>query len=366
MYKTGIFLLFCLHGGISLAADRYINIVTPVDHDIVDPGLPLLVSGTGRGMFEGNVVVRIEDASGELLLQAPTTMTRDDIAAEGAWQISITLPKPVPDTLVLSAFSPSPKEGNQAISSRSIMLSTRTAPGLQGPDWKLSRYRDASDQMVPVLEDARVTARFMDGKLSGSAGCNRYFGSYTAAAGDQLQLSTDIGTTMMACEPPVADQESTYLKRLAAVAGFQLTENSMQLFDKKHQTVLEYTAIKPLGLEGTHWQAVGINNGKSGVVSTVTTGLATAQFNDGTVSGHAGCNTFNALYETIGNRITIGAAMTTRMHCAEPRGIMEQERGFLQALSRGRVYEVSDSGLKLRDENGSLQVNFVAGDAGQR
>ena len=59
-----------------MAAERYINIATPVEHERVDPAEPLLVSGTGRGLFEGNVVVRIEDVAGELLLQMPTTMRR--------------------------------------------------------------------------------------------------------------------------------------------------------------------------------------------------------------------------------------------------------------------------------------------------
>lgn len=362
MYHSGLFILCFLFAGLSMAAERYINILTPAAHDIVDPGQPLLVSGTGRGMFEGNVVVRIEDTGGEQLLQMPTTMTRDDIAAEGVWQISITLPRMLPDTLVLSAFSPSPREGEAAISSRSITLTTQIASGLQEADWKLTRYRDVAGQVVAVLQDTRVIMHFSDGKISGSAGCNRYVGSYTSGAADQLSFSKDIGITMMACVPPVADQENVYFRHMAAVAGFQITGNSLQLFDKGHQTVLEYTAIKSSGLEGMHWQAAGINNGKGGVVSTATTELATAQFNDGNVSGHAGCNTFNASYEISANRITIGHAMTTRMHCAEPEGIMQQEQEYLQALFRARVYELTDTGLRLLDENGSLQVNYIMGE----
>ena len=61
----------------------------------------------------------------------------------------------------------------------------------------------------------------------------------------------------------------------------------------------------------------------------------------------------------------MGPAMTTRKHCAEPDGTMDQEQEYLQALSRVRVYELTDTGLKLRDEKGSLQVNFVVGDKGQ-
>ena len=38
---------------------------------------------------------------------------------------------------------------------------------------------------------------------------------------------------------------------------------------------------------------------------------------------------------------------------------MAQEQEYLQALSRVRVYELIDSRLKLRDEKGALQVDFV-------
>ena len=130
----------------------------------------------------------------------------------------------------------------------------------------------------------------------------------------------------------------------------------MRLLDKDRKAILEYSAVKPQALESTLWQAAGINNGRGGVVSTATTRLATARFEDGKVSGHAGCNTFNASYEITDDRISMGPAMTTRMHCAKPDGIMDQEQEYLAALSRARVFELTDNGLKLRDANGSLQV----------
>jgi len=369
MRTLRLVILLLLFSSTGMAADRYIIIDKPAEHARVDPAQPLLVSGTGRGLFEGNVVVRVEDAAGRQLLQVPTTMKRDHIAAAGEWQVSITLPRPVPGTIRLTAFSPSPKEGDAAISSRSIILTTQppsaNQTGLEAPDWRLSRYHDESGKMIPVLADTAVTARFRDGRVGGSAGCNRYFGSYTLGTDDQLSFSTPVGTTMMACVPPVSEQERHYLKDLSAVVAFQLEDGALRLLDKDRKAVLEYTAVKPLALEGTPWQAAGINNGRGGVVSSATTRLATARFNDGKVSGQAGCNTYNASYEITDDRISIGSAMTTRMHCAEPDGIMDQEQEYLAALSRARVYELTDSGLKLRDENGSLQVNFVAGDKAQ-
>ena len=246
-----------------------------------------------------------------------------------------------------------------------IMNNTRTQQGLEASDWQLSRYREASGQMLSVLPDTRVTARFKVGELSGNAGCNRYFGSYTLGTDNRLSISAPVGATMMACAPPVSEQERQYLSDLSAVVAFQQEDELLRLLDVDHKSVLEYTAVKPLALEGTPWVAAGINNGRGGVVSTATTRLATARFKDGTVSGHAGCNTYNATYEVTGNRISLGPAMTTRMHCAEPDGIMVQEQEYLAALSRAQNYELTDNGLKLRDDNGSLQVNFVAADTAQ-
>ena len=242
------------------------------------------------------------------------------------------------------------------------MAADGSLDGLEASDWRLDRYLAESGQITAVLPDTTVTASFMGGKLSGSAGCNRYFGNYNTGTENQLSISTYIGATMMACAPPIAEQERQYLDRLPVVVTFQLEGGSLRLLDKDHQLVLEYSAVTPLTLEGTHWQASGINNGKGGVVSAANTQLATARFQDGKVSGNASCNSFNASYEMTGDQITMGPVMTTRKHCAEPDGIMDQEQEYLQALSRVRVYELTNAGLKLRDEKGSLQVNFVVED----
>lgn len=63
-------------------------------------------------------------------------------------------------------------------------------------------------------------------------------------------------------------------------------------------------------------------------------------------------------YLTKEEQIIIGRAMTTRKHCAEPDGIMEQEQQYLQALARAHAYTLKPDGLELRDENGPLQVRY--------
>jgi len=347
--------------GAAMASDRYINIVSPQGNASIDPDRPVTVSGTGKGLFEGNVVVRFEDLAGKLLVQEPTTMHAEEISAAGEWQTSITLPGPVPGSVRLIAFSPSPKDGEAAISSAPVLLVTGDvpAPALEGFQWKLSEYLNESADLQAVLADTVIDAQFTDGKISGSAGCNRYFGGYTSGPGAKLVFDDRFGSTQMACPQAVAAQEHHYLVLLSGVNSREIRDGQLLLRDKQGQLVLKYTAESPLTLENTSWQASGINNGRGGVVSSATTPQVIAMFAAGKVSGSTGCNNYSASYEISDSQITIGPAMTTRRQCSEPEGIMAQEQEFLQALAAASQFKLAAGRLELRDSNGSLQIIFV-------
>jgi len=348
--------------GIAMASDRYINIVSPDGNTMIDPDSPVAVTGTGKGLFEGNVVIRFEDLDGKLLVQEPTTMQRQDIAAAGEWQTSISLPRPVPESVRLIAFSPSPKDGEAAITSAPVLLVTSrgTGPTLEDTRWKLSEYLNESGDLQPVISDTVIDAQFAAGKVSGSAGCNRYFGGYTSGQQNQLVLDGHMGATQMACAQPIANQERRYLVLLSGVNSREIKGDMLLLLDKQGQLVLKYSAESPLTLENTSWQATGINNGRGGVVSSATTTRVIAMFTDGKVSGSAGCNNYSASYEISDSQITIGPARMTRRQCAEPEGIMAQEQEFLQALAAATQYTLTADRLELRDNNGSLQVTFYS------
>lgn len=359
-FVLSIVMLFFL--GTAMASDRYIRIVSPEGNSMIDPGGPVTVSGTGKGLFEGNVVIRFEGPHGKLLVQEPTTMRRQDIAAAGEWQASISLPQPVPETVRLIAFSPSPKDGEAAITSAPLMLVTRGGhvPGLEDTRWQLSHYFNESGDLQPVTPGTVIDARFAAGKVSGSAGCNRYFGGYTSGKNNQLVFDGRIGSTQMACAQPVASQERRYLALLSGVNGREIRDGLLVLLDKQGQVALQYSAGPPLILENTSWQASGINNGRGGVVSSATTQRVVAMFVEGKVSGSAGCNNYSASYEISGTQISFGAAMMTRRQCAEPEGIMAQEQEFLQALEAVAQFRLTAEQLELRDSNGFLQVIFVS------
>ena len=75
------------------------------------------------------------------------------------------------------------------------------------------------------------------------------------------------------------------------------------------------------------------NNGQGGVTSLLAETAMSLRFDeDGKLSGSAGCNGFSATYTIDGEALEIGKSASTRKHCPEPEGLMDQERRFLEAL----------------------------------
>ena len=96
---------------------------------------------------------------------------------------------------------------------------------LEGTSWRLLFYRKST-----VLEGTEITADFKDGQVTGSAGCNSYFGSYQM---NGLNLTTSqIGVTEMYCGEPegIWDQEVFFLEALNDAQRFELTEGKLMIF----------------------------------------------------------------------------------------------------------------------------------------
>ncbi len=229
---------------------------------------------------------------------------------------------------------------------------------LGGVTWQLVAYVDASGAEVAVLPGTEITAEFAGGQVGGSAGCNRYFASYQVD-GDSLTIQP-IGSTMMACEPPVMEQESAYLAALANAAAFQIDSGELRIADAGGQVILTYSERGSASLTGTTWVVTMVNNGRGAVTSIVAGTELTALFGeDGSLSGSAGCNSYRATYTVDGASIDIGPAATTRMMCAA-EGVMEQESQYLAALEMAEVYRVDGDALELRTADGALAVSYGA------
>lgn len=68
-------------------------------------------------------------------------------------------------------------------------------------------------------------------------------------------------------------------------------------------------------------------------------------------SGFSGCNRYSAPYTIAGDSLHFGAAISTRMACAEG---LELERAYLAIISQVTGYQATDSTLSLTGSAGTL------------
>lgn len=107
--------------------------------------------------------------------------------------------------------------------------------------WTVTDYVSPAQTggMATALAGTEVTIDFgADGELGGSAGCNRFGGSYTVD-GDSLTFSA-LAMTMMACAAPdgVMEQEAAVLSALGSVSAFALEGGNLQLLNENGQEVI--------------------------------------------------------------------------------------------------------------------------------
>ena len=146
---------------------------------------------------------------------------------------------------------------------------------------------------------------------------------------------------------------------LGSTATYQIQGDTLQLLDANGNVVAAFTAMKPVELAGSSWNVISYNNGKQAVVSLIIGTEITANFgSDGNLTGSAGCNDYNATYQTDGDNISIGPAISTLKACAEPEGIMEQEQQYLVALTTAATYKVELNRMEMRTSEGSLVAAF--------
>ncbi len=73
---------------------------------------------------------------------------------------------------------------------------------------------------VPLVEGTDITLQITGrNQVSGSAGCNRYSGTYRLMNREGIDFDA-LSTTRMACAPATMEQEQRFLSILGAVEGY--------------------------------------------------------------------------------------------------------------------------------------------------
>jgi putative lipoprotein len=94
--------------------------------------------------------------------------------------------------------------------------------------WLLVTFQEASGLEEAVADGQRYTIEFTpDGRFSGQADCNRYFGGYMRPAPGRLEMS-DVGTTLAACPPE--SRSTDFLRAIGTATRYELAGPELKLF----------------------------------------------------------------------------------------------------------------------------------------
>jgi len=100
---------------------------------------------------------------------------------------------------------------------------------LENTLWVLVSFAE-HDDLRHVLEGSQINVAFdaAQGKVSGSAGCNRYFAGFEVK-GNALTIGMP-ATTRMMCRPAIMEQEQMYLAALESARTYEVTGGRLRVY----------------------------------------------------------------------------------------------------------------------------------------
>lgn len=91
-----------------------------------------------------------------------------------------------------------------------------------------------------MAESAKSTLDFVEaGRVAGRGGCNRFFGAVTID-GQSIEFGK-IGSTMMACPPPMMEQEKRYLEALGEAKRFEVKDEMLLVYGTGLDPLIQFT-----------------------------------------------------------------------------------------------------------------------------
>jgi len=331
-----------------------ITISKPVAGAVLDLSSPITVEGSGRALPEGNVIVAALDSSGnELTQQSSTIQSPDaDTGGEGPWAVQLTVSVAQGTPGSIRAYSTSPADGSIVAEAR-VQVTYGQTPAVQpfititqptsGTVLDISNPFTISG-MAGGLFEGNVAVRALDADGNVLDEQATIIQSPDAGIGGQGPWSIQLSVSI---EPGSTGR--IYAFSTSPSDGSTVASASVDVVYGEEQIPEE-----DIVLEEHLWllQTYGTN--------TVTPGTQiTANFEDNTVSGSAGCNTYSGSYERTSTDLTVGALATTRMNCSEPEGTMEQETEFLTLLQNSSSFDIEEE-LSITNQDNEKILIFDA------
>jgi heat shock protein HslJ len=225
-----------------------------------------------------------------------------------------------------------------------------------GRTWRLVRG-------VVEPATAGITARFVDGTVSGTIGGFHYRAAFTDGGSDMR-----VGPASTNGDVPDGPGRS-YLALLGAVAAWRGDGDAqLELVDEQGTPLLTFEPAPEVetGLVG-RWTVSSVagrngDDGDDGREERRQGDAPSAWFEiaaDGAVTGHGGVNRYNAQMRTDGDRVYLTPLRMTRM-AGDPEA-MAAESALSDALGRVASYRLDGDRLDLRDQDDEVVVRLRRG-----
>lgn len=122
-----------------------------------------------------------------------------------------------------------------------LRFEREASPRLEGVEWEVTGYNNGRQAVVSPKAGTRLTLVFEDGKVSGSSGCNRFHGSFTAE-GKVLTIHP-LATTRKACEDAVMSQEQQFLSALQSATTWEIVRGMLDVHRADGERVLTASEV---------------------------------------------------------------------------------------------------------------------------
>jgi len=201
-----------------------------------------------------------------------------------------------------------------------------------------------------------------ENRFSGSAGCNRMFGS-VSVSGRNIDFG-NVGTTKMACsERGVMKLEADFTRALERVTRFERNGSNLNLY-ARNRLVLRFKSTPKtdpdengrMTLENRKWVLESIRNRPLPRIETV----PFINFDQAkrSAGGNTGCNVFGGSYSATRDTIAITDVISTMRACIEDER-MNVEREFKNGIENANRFEIAGGKLNLY-RNRTLLLTFRA------
>jgi len=235
---------------------------------------------------------------------------------------------------------------------------------LVGTKWTLTSLNGGS-----LIEDTEINLYFEETHLGGTMTCNGYGGTrdtgkYSATSDGTLAI-LQLAVTVQLCSSPegVMEQEEAYIEALLEAATYRVVDDRLEIADASGSVTLVYTRTEydtSPSLGGTEWVLTSLDG--SGLIQGT---RITLTFEKTYLGGEMTCNGYGGgpdsgeYAATDDGTLTIPQLAVTVQECSSPKGVMEQEATYIEALHRAATYRVIDHRLEIADASGKVMLVYT-------